>query len=439
MDHYIFEKMPVSKAYFKMSLPLVFGMVISLVYNMVDTYFIAKTQNTSLVAGVSLCAPMFTMMIAFGDICGIGGSSLISRLLGQKSYEKVKHISAFCFLGSLLFGAMVAIILTIFSTPILHVLGANADTMPYAKSYYFWLILGCPAIIYSIVPGNLLRTEGLATDAMIGSVVGAVINIILDPIFIFSLGLGAGGAAIATIISNIIGDFYLTYAVIKKAKNLTMSPKFIAISMDDFKQILMIGIPASITNLMQSLSILLTNRHLVVYGNDKVASLGIALKINMIAMLIVVGFAFGAQPLIGYNYGANNKKRLTQILRFDVIWEFSISLFFVIIAFICAPNIVRIFMEDPTIVEAGSLMLKCVMITSPLISIILVLTTYFQAAGKALPAFVLSVSRQGVVLVFCLTLLSYIFGYMGVLLAQALSDVITLLIGGGLFVFYRNK
>jgi multidrug efflux pump len=429
MNNDVFETMPVPKAYFKMALPVVFGMVISLVYNMVDTWFIAKTQNTSLVAGVSLCAPVFSLMIAFGDIFGLGGSSAISRLFGKKDYDTARRISAFCLLGSIFFGIAVAVLMLLFQTPILHLLGARDDTITYAGAYYRFLVLGCPAIIFNIVPGNLLRTEGLANDAMIGSVIGAVFNIFLDPIFIFSLHMGAGGAALATILSNLLADCYLVWVVFKKAGHLSMSCREMHISSGHVRDILLIGIPASITNLMQSFAVLLTNRFLLPYGSDKVAALGIALKVNMITMLILVGFAFGAQPLLGYCYGADNRERLKQFLHFDLLVQLLIALVFTAAACIFAPHIIRIFMQDDVIVASGALMLRCLMITAPVIGMILVFTTLFQAAGMALPAFLMSISRQGVLLVLCMLLFSSLFGYMGILLAQAVSDVLTGILG----------
>ena len=404
MNNDVFETMPIPKAYFKMALPVVFGMVISLVYNMVDTWFIAKTQNTSLVAGVSLCAPVFSLMIAFGDIFGLGGSSAISRLFGKKDYDTARRISAFCLLGSIFFGIAVAVLMLLFQTPILHLLGARDDTIAYAGAYYRFLVLGCPAIIFNIVPGNLLRTEGLANDAMIGSVIGAVFNIFLDPIFIFSLHMGAGGAALATILSNLLADCYLVWVVFKKAGHLSMSCREMHISSGHVRDILLIGIPASITNLMQSFAVLLTNRFLLPYGSDKVAALGIALKVNMITMLILVGFAFGAQPLLGYCYGADNRERLKQFLHFDLLVQLLIALVFTAAACIFAPPIIRIFMQDDVIVASGALMLRCLMITAPVIGMILVFTTLFQAAGMALPAFLMSISRQGVLLVLCMLL-----------------------------------
>ena len=193
MDNELFEKAPVPKAYFTMALPVVFSMVISLVYNMVDTYFIAGTGNTDLVAGVSLGAPVFTLMIALGDIFGLGGSSVISRMFGKKQDDDAKRMSVFCFYGAILCGILVMIVMMLFRSQILKVLGADASTYKYASQYYTGIVLGAPFIILSFTPSNQLRTEGFANPAMIGSVLGAVINIILDPIFISVLGLGAGG------------------------------------------------------------------------------------------------------------------------------------------------------------------------------------------------------------------------------------------------------
>lgn len=202
MQNYLFEKMPVSKAYMKLALPVVLSMMVSLVYNMVDTYFIAMTDVQELVAGVSLVAPIFTMMIAFGDIFGLGGSSLISRLLGEKRDDEAKRVSAFCIWASIGFGLCVSVVLLVFRTPILHVLGTDATTVQYASAYYTWIAIGAATIIFGLVPSNILRTKGLAAQAMFGSILGSIVNMILDPIFIFGLKQGAAGAAIATVIGG---------------------------------------------------------------------------------------------------------------------------------------------------------------------------------------------------------------------------------------------
>lgn len=428
MEQELFARAPIPRAYFKMALPVVLSMLVSLVYNMVDTWFIAQTQNTALVAGVSLCAPMFTLMVAMGDIFGLGGSSLISRLLGQGEEKRVRHVSAFCSYGAIVWGVLVGALMLIFRQPILHLLGASSDTMDSAMDYYSYLALGAPAIIFTLVPSNILRTEGMAVASMVGSITGALVNMILDPIFIFGLNMGAGGAALATVLSNVVSAALLMVLLVAKSQRLSMRLRDCPVQRTELREILVIGVPASITNLMQSFAMTLTNRFLLPYGTENVAALGIALKVNMIVMLIMVGFAFGAQPLLGYNYGANNRERLRGILKFDVLVQLVFSVVMTVVFLIFAPQIIRIFMSDSGVMQAGSRILRCMVITMPLMGIILVCTTLFQAAGKAMPAFLLSISRQGVALLLCMVVLSAVFGLYGVILAQAAADVVSVIL-----------
>lgn len=425
MENELFEHAPVPKAYFTMALPVVMGMVVNLVYNIVDTFFIARTQNAQLVAGVSLCAPIFTLMIALGDIFGLGGSSMISRLFGEKKDEEGKRASGFCFYAAILCGVLVTILLLLLKTPVLHLLGATDETIGYAGQYYQYLALGAPFIIVALTPSNLIRTEGLALQSMAATILGAVVNIILDPVFIFGLNMGAGGAAIATVIGNAASVVLLVYFVRTKSRKLTVSPKNIKISGAAVVSILAIGIPASVTNIMQSFGIALTNRFLAGYGTEKVAAMGIAMKVNMIVVLVMVGFAFGAQPLLGYNYGAGNKKRLKEFIRFDLMVEIGFAVICALVLALLAPQFVRLFMKDESIVQSGSMMLRCLLISSPMIAVVLVFTTLFQAEGKALSALILSISRQGVIFACCIVVLKMLLGYMGVICAQAVSDVIT--------------
>lgn len=428
MEQELFARAPIPRAYFKMALPVVLSMLVSLVYNMVDTWFIAQTQNTALVAGVSLCAPMFTLMVAMGDIFGLGGSSLISRLLGQGEEKRVRHVSAFCSYGAIVWGVLVGALMLIFRQPILHLLGASSDTMDSAMAYYSYLALGAPVIIFTLVPSNILRTEGMAVASMVGSITGTVVNMILDPIFIFGLNMGAGGAALATVLSNVVSAVLFIVLLVTKSQQLSVRPGDCSVQGTELREILVIGVPASITNLMQSFAMTLTNRFLLPYGTENVAALGIALKVNMIVMLIMVGFAFGAQPLLGYNYGANNRERLRDILKFDVLVQLVFSVVMTVVFLISAPQIIRIFMSDGGVIQAGSRILRCMVITMPLMGIILVCTTLFQAAGKAMPAFLLSISRQGVALLICMVVLSAVFGFYGVILAQAAADVVSVIL-----------
>ena len=439
MENYLFEKMSVPKAYMKLALPVVLSMIVSLVYNMVDAYFIALTGVQELVAGVSLVAPMFTLMIAFGDIFGLGGSSAISRLLGEKKDNEAKKTCAFCIWISLVFGLCISAILLLFRTQILGLLGVGKDTYQYANAYYTWIAIGAVSIIFSMVPSNILRTEGLAVQSMAGSIIGSIVNIIFDPIFIFGLNQGAAGAAMATVLGNIIADIYYVYAVMKKSKRLTCSPSHMKVTGRRIRDILMIGIPASITNIMQTFMMVMTNNFLLPYGTDKVAAMGIALKVNMITALVLVGFAFGGQPLVGYNYGAKNEKRLKNILKFAYLFEIGLGLLFTIIMCIFAPQIIKVFMDKPDIITNGAMMLRFQQIGMTFMSVSLISTCVCQAVGNAGGAFVLSISRQGVIYVLALFIMSNVFGYTGVLVSQACSDVVTALIAAVIMLKIMKK
>lgn len=437
-ENELFEKAPIPKAYFTMALPVVFSMVVSLIYNVVDTYFIAKTQNASLVAAVSLCAPLFTLMIALGDIFGIGGSSVLSRLFGQKENDMARNASSFCLYGSIVCGIFVTCILFLFKNPILHFLGASEETIVYASQYYRYIALGSTFIIVSLTPSNLIRTEGLATSSMVGTIIGSVVNIILDPLFIFTLNMGAGGAALATILGYFVSDIVFLYLTKTKAKRLTLSIKEAKIPKKIIKDIFVIGIPASLTNIVASLGQTLMNRSLIVYGNENVAAMGIALKVNMIILLVMVGFAFGAQPLLGFNYGAHNTERLKKLIKFDMMVELSFSIVTALILAIFAPSIISLFMKNQEIISIGSSMLRWLILTGPCVGIILVFTTLFQSEGKGIPALILSIARQGVVYALCLFFASKLFGLQGIIASQALSDLCTLLIALLIYKIYKD-
>lgn len=315
----LFERSSIKKAYFTLAMPVVLSSAVIIIYNLVDTFFVSKTQNPDLVAGVSQGAPVFSLLIAIGDIFGLGGSSLISRLFGEKRDHEARLASGYCFYVSIIVGILMTIIMVAFQTPILHLLGATTATWQYVREYYLVIAFGAPFIVFGLTPTNILRTEGLAVQSMTASMVGTIFNIILNPIFIFPCGLGAAGSALATVVSNIIGDVLMIYYLNTKSQKLTTSIHETRLSPTLQKEIYSIGIPASITNIMVMFSMALTNRYLIAYGSTSVAAMGIANKINTIIFMVMVGFAFGAQPLIGYAYGAKNQKRFNETVRFDIL------------------------------------------------------------------------------------------------------------------------
>lgn len=393
----LFERSSIKKAYFTLAMPVVLSSAVIIIYNLVDTFFVSKTQNPDLVAGVSQGAPVFSLLIAIGDIFGLGGSSLISRLFGEKRDHEARLASGYCFYVSIIVGILMTIIMVAFQTPILHLLGATTATWQYVREYYLVIAFGAPFIVFGLTPTNILRTEGLAVQSMTASMVGTIFNIILNPIFIFPCGLGAAGSALATVVSNIIGDALMIYYLNVKSKKLTTSIHETRLSLALQKEIYSIGIPASITNIMVMFSMALTNRYLIAYGSTSVAAMGIANKINTIIFMVMVGFAFGAQPLIGYTYGAKNQKRFNEAVRFDILVVVVFGVVATLLMMLAAPLIIRLFMQDQTVISEGTTMIRWLASSTTLGGCILVFTTMFQSMGKAVPAFWLSVSRQGLI------------------------------------------
>lgn len=433
----LFENTSIKRAYFILALPVVMSMAVTIIYNMVDTFFVAKTGNPTLVAGVSQGAPIFTLMIAIGDIFGLGGSSVISRLFGERRDKTARYISGYCFYASITCGLVVTALMFIFQAPVLHMLGASPATWKYAREYYLVIAGGATFIIFGLSPNNILRTEGLAPQAMIASITGTGINVVLNPIFIFTCGLGAAGSALATVVSNVIADVLMVYYLRTKSKKLTTSIRETKISGKLQREIYAIGIPASVTNIMVTFATALTNRYLIAYGANSVAAMGIAMKVNTVIIMVMVGFAFGAQPLIGYTYGARDERRFRETLRFDLGVVAGLALVLTVLMMVFAPQIIRLFMRDPEIVREGTGMLRWLASSTTIAGIIMVLTTTFQSMGKATPAFWLSFSRQGLIFLIAIVVLSYFFGYTGVLAAQACADVLTLVLAAFLYHKYQ--
>lgn len=424
---------PISKRYMRLAIPLVFSLVITLVYNLTDTYFVAATGNTNLVAGVSLGAPVFTFLMALGNIFGQGGSSLLARLLGQNNQQGGRHVSAWCFYLALIVGVVIGVAMLIAQQPMLSLLGADPETYSYARDYYIWLAIGAPFVVGSFVHTNLLRTEGWAKESMISTIGGAVVNIILDPILISVVGLGAAGAAIATVIGYIFTVLYSLYIVKKKSAWLSVSVKEISISGVYQRQILSVGLAAAVTNIMQSFGVVFLNQALLSYGNDKIAAMGIAIKVSLIVLMMITGLTFGGQPLFGFYYGANNQERLRDTIKFAAAVICGTALGLSLVVFLFAAQLLWIFMPDPAFIQTATPMLRLQVVSMVFVGLIMLATVLFQSVGKALPALLLSLARQGVVFVASIFLLAQVLGYNGVLAAQAVSDAVTVILAGILF------
>ena len=413
------------RTYFTQALPVVFSMIVSLVYNLADTYFVARTGSTLIVAGVSVCAPVFTVLMAFGNVYAQGGSSLISRLMGKNDQGSVKRVSSFCFYLAIATGVVLAVPMLIFQGPVLRMLGASDEVMPYAREYYIVLAVSAPAIILPFIHSNLLRCEGSSTLSMLGNVGGSVVNIVLDPVFIQVLGMGAAGAAIATVIGNLASDLFFLIIVLRKSRHLSVDPRSWRVSGGELRQIFSVGITAAVTNIASSACVVVINQFLKGYGDEKIAAWGIASKVSMIAQMVLIGLAFGGVPLFGYLYGGRDFKKLKKLLRFCMAFISGYGLLMAAVIILLARPLAGVFMDDPGVTADSTLMLRWQVLGSAFAGIVLLFTCLFQATGKAGPALALSLSRQGLLFLAVLGAGVLIAGFDGLLAAQPIADALS--------------
>ena len=417
--------------YFRLAVPVVLGSIVTIVYSLADTYFIAQTGNALLIAGVSLCAPIFTILMAFGNIFGQGGSSLLSRLLGQKRREDAGRVSAFCFWIALLTGAVIGGAMLLLRDPFLTLLGSSPDTLPHARRYGTILMMGAPLIVVNFIHMNLLRCEGMPGFSMAGTLIGAVVNIVLDPLLI--PGMGAAGAALATVIGYACADTFLLTVVLTRSEALSVRLT-LRIESGFVRDVLSIGVTAAITNITSSLCVILVNQRLLAFGDDRIAAMGIVLKVTMITQMILVGFSFGGVPLFGYLSGAGEREKVARLTRFCLAFLCSLSLVMTCVIWLAAEGLLGLITPDTALVEMGVPMLRWQVAGSAFAGVVMFSTCLCQASGRALPALMLSLSRQGVVFIAVLLLLSWLFGYEGIIRAQCVSDVLSAALAVGILM-----
>ena len=424
----LFEEAPVAKAVAVMAIPTMISMLVVVIYNMADTFFIGQTGDPMQVAAVSLATPVFMVFMALGNLFGIGGSSAISRALGEKKAERARNISSFCCYGSLGLGIIMAALFLFGMDGILKLIGASENTVGYARDYLTYIAFGGPFIMFGTAFGNILRGEGAAKESMIGNMIGTITNIVLDPVMILGFGWGVVGAAVATVIGNMAASgFYLLYFLRKKSS--------LSIRLKDFKAgeriaagVMSIGIPASLNNILMSCANIVLNHVLVSYGDTPVAAMGVAMKANMLVVLLQIGLCSGIQPLIGYNYGARNKKRLLQVFRFTGMCAVVLGTVLTVIMVLARQAVIQAFINDPEVIAYGIQMVIALQMSGPVLGILFLCINTIQGMGKAIPSLVLTICRQGLIFIPLVFILNGIFGLDGAIYAQPTADFISIVL-----------
>jgi len=435
---FLMEKAPISRGVIQMAIPAIIGMLVMAIYNVVDTMFVAWL-GTEATGATQVVFPLIMVFGAIGLSFGIGGGSYVSRLLGERRKEEAEKVLATYTVLSFIVGIVLSVIGIIFLEPILRILGATETIMPLAKEYGFFIVLGGVGQVLNMNFNNMLRSEGSAKNSMIGMALGSIVNIILDPIFIFGFGWGIKGAAIATSISQFLTTGILLYQYLGGKSMLNLSLKNYAPSKVILSEVFKMGAPSFARQLLTSVSMVLLNSAAVLYGGDSaIAAIGIVSRTIMIVMYVIFGLSQGFQPVAGYNYGAKFYGRLKGAFNFTVMLSVGIASLSGMIFLMFGEQILGIFKPTAEVMTLGLDFLLYGVISIILMGFSNVFGVYYQAIGKGLPALILSVARQGLFFIPLILIMPNYFGLQGVFVTQALADVLTVVFSVIMFIPTRR-
>lgn len=435
----LFESKSVWNAIFTMAVPAMVTMVVMILYNMADMYFVGRTGDTVQVAAVSLVGPVFSIMMAIGSMLGGGACALIAKTLGEKNTEEVHLYSSLCCWGGICFGVIFGGVVLLLREPLLTFLGSNAEMRPYASVYLTVLAMGAPIMIFASAGGNILRAEGAVKQSMFSSLLSTVTNIILDPIFILVLKLGVGGAAIATVIGNALAAVYLIIYFRKGKSSLRVHPKFAMQKPWKIMKIVAIGLPNLVSSTLVGFAGAFANQLLVQYGTIAVAAMAAAGKSTMMISMLQMGLTMGIQPLMAYSYGAEDLDRLKEIIKKIAILTIGIGLVVSVTCFVGSKTAISLFLKDPQALELGQKMIRLLVLSGPFLGLYYICSNFLQASGNAKVATFTSLLRQGIFLILLLYIMNYFFGVTGNICAHLTADITASLLAGALAIRQYRK
>ncbi len=414
---------------FKFSLPGVIGMVISALYNFIDTIFVGNGVGSLAIAALTIVCPVQIIMLAIGLMIGVGAASIISRALGRSNHELAVKAAGNAFILNILINTVLMIIAFIFVDKILIFFGASPDVLPYARDYLSIILFGFIFFSFSLASNHIIRAEGRPRAAIYPMVVGAVLNIILDPIFIFVFKMGVRGVALATIISQFLSSVYIIlYSFHGKS---VFKPRVEMFKLDKavMKNILFIGLPSFFMAIIDSIIFLIYNRAILYYGNDiYIAIAGIIIRIVDMTVMPILGISYGFSTIASFNYGAKLYTRVKRIMGEAILWTTVIASVGFIATMFFPQYLLDIFSNDPELISMGILPMRIIVVFLPILGFLIIGGIMFQAIGKPLPALVINLSRQVIFLIPAIFILPLFFGLNGVMLSWPVSDFLSFLV-----------
>lgn len=435
----LFRNMPVPKAVMKNALPAMAAMLMVLIYNLADTFFIGQTHDDLQVAAVSLATPVFLIFMAVGTVFGIGGTSVISRAMGQGRQDHAKKVCSFCMWGCVAVGAAMSAFFLLFMDEILGWIGATPDTWDYAKTYL--TIVSCcgPFVLIGNCYSNVIRAEGQSGKAMMGQLIGNLLNVVLDPLLILVFGWDIAGAAVATVIGNVVGAGYYILYFLRGSSTLSIRLKDFALGGGVCSGVLAIGIPASLGSLLMSVSQIIVNALMTDYGDMALAGIGVAMKVSMMTGMVCIGFGQGIQPLLGYCVGAKLWERFKKVMKFSLVFSLALSVVMTGVCYLFTNGIVSAFLTDPAAFDYAVQFSRILLTTSFLFGAFYVLSNALQAMGAATAALIVNLSRQGIIYIPALFILKAALGAAGLAWAQPVADLLSTALVAILYLYTRKK
>lgn len=440
----IFENVPIPKAVGRLMIPTIIGSLVMVIYSIADTYFVGMLNNPVQNAAVALAAPVLLAFNAVNNLFGIGSSSMMSRALGRGDYNTVKRSAAFGFYGSVFSGILLSLGCLVFQTPLLRVLGADAQTQTATLEYMRWAIMfGAVPTILNVVMGYLVRSEGVAFHASIGTMSGCVLNMVLDPIFILPWGLnmGAAGAGMATFISNCVACMYfLILITVRKGKTyISLNPRNLSFQKDIVLGILGVGVPASVQNLLNVTGMTVLNNFVADYGASAVAAIGIAQKIQMLPMQVALGGTQGVMPLVSYSYSSRNPQRMEDAIKYVAKILLPVMLIIALGYWIFAGNLIGLFMQNEEIIYFGRLFLRGYSAAMPFMLADFLMVGVLQGIGMGRKTLYFAILRKIVLEIPAIIFMNMLFGENGITYAGCIAEVILAVYGMHLLVGIIRK
>lgn len=435
----LFRQQSVWKAIFSMAIPALLTIVIMIFYNMADMFFIAQLGDTAKVASVSIISPVFNIIMALATMIGVGGSAIIAGAYGAGDTEKAKNISSLCFYSAAVLGAVTTVLLFAFQTPLLNILGTKPEMWEDSRTYL--LILSCGAV-FMLIPsamGMLLRAEGAVKEGMYGNLAGTVTNIVLDPLFILVFGWGVAGAAAATVIGNIVSTCYYIAFTRRRASVLSIEPRRALAAPREILPVIALGLPNAASTVLSGFASTFANNLLSQHGTDAIAAAAAAGKAGMLISMVQMGICMGVQPLMAYCYGAKNFSRLKETLKKTALLTCSIGIGTMLLCFVFRGPIISLFLKEAGVAAMGQQYMLYVMAGAPFLGLVYLSTNYLQATKKATGAIIVSLLRQGLLLIPLLFLFHTLFGLYGLAASHMTADISAAVIATAIFlVQYRQ-